>query len=417
MYTFDPKSVKGLRISQLPGIGPNVLLLGLTSLLTDISSEMVASILPMYLMYAVGLTPQQFGFVDGLSHGLASIARLFSGWVSDRWQRMREVAAVGYAVSAASRLGLYFSAGAWGLVSSAVVMDRLGKGIRTAPRDALIAGSSSLQRRGTAFGIHRAMDTAGAMLGPLLAFAILAAMPQAYDVVFVVSFFVAIIGLAVLLCFVRNVASSATNGSRVLRWHDLKRLLGNRRLNSIALVGAGLGLLTVSDAFFLLYMQSKLAMSTAAFPLLYLASAFTYLVLAIPAGKLADRYGRSLLFLCGHVLLVAAVAFLLLGGSGLASALIPLFLLGAYYACTDGVLMAIASSVLPAHLRTTGMSIVATAHCLARLASSVLLGMAWGHWGPIPSLALFSVGLTVMLLVVARTVLGWGLNREHAIII
>ncbi len=417
MYTFDPKSVKGLRISQLPGIGPNVLLLGLTSLLTDISSEMVASILPMYLMYAVGLTPQQFGFVDGLSHGLASIARLSSGWVSDRWQRMREVAAVGYAVSAASRLGLYFSAGAWGLVSSAVVMDRLGKGIRTAPRDALIAGSSSLQRRGTAFGIHRAMDTAGAMLGPLLAFAILAAMPQAYDVVFVVSFFVAIIGLAVLLCFVRNVASSATDGSRVLRWHDLKRLLGNRRLNSIALVGAGLGLLTVSDAFFLLYMQSKLAMSTAAFPLLYLASAFTYLVLAIPAGKLADRYGRSLLFLCGHVLLVAAVAFLLLGGSGLASALIPLFLLGAYYACTDGVLMAIASSVLPAHLRTTGMSIVATAHGLARLASSVLLGMAWGHWGPIPSLALFSVGLTVMLLVVARTVLGWGLNREHAIII
>lgn len=417
MYTFDPKSVRGLRIAQLPGIGPNVLLLGLTSLLTDISSEMVASILPMYLIYAVGLTPQQFGFVDGLSHGLASIARLSSGWVSDRWQRMREVAAVGYAVSAASRLGLYFSAGAWGLVSSAVVVDRLGKGIRTAPRDALIAGSSSLERRGTAFGIHRAMDTAGAMLGPLLAFAILAVMPQSYDVVFVVSFFVAIVGLAVLLCFVRNVASPAVDGSRVLRWHDLKRLTSNRRLNSIALVGAGLGLLTVSDAFFLLYLQSKLSMSAAAFPLLYLASAFTYLVLAIPAGKLADRYGRSLLFLCGHVLLVAAIGFLLLGGTGLASALIPLFLLGAYYACTDGVLMAIASSVLPAHLRTTGMSIVATAHGLARLASSVLLGMAWGHWGPIPSLALFAAGLMLMLLVVARTVLGWGLNREHAIIV
>lgn len=417
MYTFDPKSVKGLRIAQLPGIGPNVLLLGLTSLLTDISSEMVASVLPMYLMYAVGLTPQQFGFVDGLSHGLASIARLSSGWVSDRWQRMREVAAVGYAVSAASRLGLYFSAGAWGLVSSAVVVDRLGKGIRTAPRDALIAGSSSLERRGTAFGIHRAMDTAGAMLGPLLAFAILAAMPQAYDVVFVVSFFVAIVGLAVLLCFVRNVASAAADGRRVLRWQDLKRLVGDRRLNSIALVGAGLGLLTVSDAFFLLYLQSKLSMSTAAFPLLYLASAFTYLVLAIPAGKLADRYGRNLLFLCGHVLLVAAIVFLLLGGSGLASALIPLLLLGAYYACTDGVLMAIASSVLPAHLRTTGLSIVATAHGLARLVSSVLLGLAWGQWGPIPSLALFAAGLMLVLLVVARTVLGWGLNREHAIII
>jgi hypothetical protein len=114
---------------------------------------------------------------------------------------------------------------------------------------------------------------------------------------------------------------------------------------------------------------------------------------------------------------VAAIAFLLLGGSGLASALIPLFLLGAYYACTDGVLMAIVSSALPAHLRTTGMSIVATAHGLARLASSVLLGMAWGHWGPIPSLALFAAGLTLMLLVVARTVLGWRPIREHAIII
>ena len=356
----------------------------------------------------LGLTPQQFGFVDGLSHGLASIARLSSGLVADRWQRMREVAAVGYAVSAVSRLGLFFSAGAWGYVSSAVVLDRLGKGIRTAPRDALIAGSSSLQRRGTAFGIHRAMDTTGAMLGPLLAFAILASMPQAYDVVFVVSFFVAIVGLAVLLCFVRNVASPATDGSRAFRWQELTQLMRNRRLGSIALGGAGLGLLTVSDAFILLYMQSKLSMSTAAFPLLYLASAFTYLVLAIPAGRLADRYGRSLLFLCGHALLVAAIAFLLLGGTGLASALIPLFLLGAYYACTDGVLMAIASSVLPAHLRTTGMSIVATAHGLARLASSLLLGMAWGQWGPVPSLALFAVGLTLMLLVVARTVLRWG---------
>ena len=417
MYTFDPKSVKGLRLSQLPGIGPNVLLLGLTSLLTDISSEMVASILPMYLMYAVGLTPQQFGFVDGLSHGLASMARLSSGWAADRWQRMREVAAVGYAVSAASRLALLFSAGAWGGVSGAVVMDRLGKGIRTAPRDALISASSSLQRRGTAFGIHRAMDTAGAMLGPLLAFTILALMPQAYDVVFVVSFFVAIVGLAVLLCFVRNAAAPASGGDRVLRWRDLTRLMGSRRLGSIALVGAGLGLLTVSDAFFLLYLQSKLSMSAAAFPLLYLASAFTYLVLAIPAGRLADRYGRNLLFLCGHALLVIAIAFLLLGGSGLASALIPLFLLGAYYACTDGVLMAIASAVLPDHLRATGMSIVATAHGLARFVSSLLLGMAWGQWGPAPSLALFAIGLTVMLLVVARSVLGWGLNREHAIVI
>lgn len=415
MYTFDPHRVRGLRISQLPGIGPNVFLLGAISLLTDISSEMVVSILPMYLMYAVGLTPQQFGLVDGLSHGLASIGRLTSGLVADRWRRLREVAATGYAMSAVSRLVLLYSGGAWNLVSSAVVLDRLGKGIRTAPRDALISASSSLPRRGTAFGIHRAMDTTGAMLGPLLAFAILAWMPQAYDVVFVVSFFVGVIGVAIMLCFVRNVATSEAEGSESPRWRDLRRMMGNRRLGSVVLVGTGFGLLTVSDAFLLLYMQAKLSMSAAAFPLLYLAVAFSYLVLAIPAGWLADRFGRGPLFLCGHALLVTAIVSLLLGGSGLVSAAIPLFLLGAYYACTDGVLMAITSTLLPSSMRTTGLSIVATAHGLARLVSSLLLGAAWGQWGPIPTLSAFAVGLCLMLVMVLRTVLGWERNREQAV--
>ena len=147
--------------------------LGLTSLLTDISSEMVTSILPLYLVLTLGLTPLQFGFIDGLSQAVAAFARLGSGLLADRWRNHRAVAAAGYGLSALSRLLLLAAGGAWGLLSSAIVLDRIGKGIRTSPRDALISLSSAPERLGLAFGVHRALDTIGALLGPLLAFAIL----------------------------------------------------------------------------------------------------------------------------------------------------------------------------------------------------------------------------------------------------
>src|SRR5262249_22370723 len=164
----------------------NVLFLGLTSMVTDISSEMISTILPLYLVFTLHLAPLEFGIVDGLYQGAAALVRVASGFVADRWRRHKEVAALGYALSAVCKLGILAAGSVWTALAGIVLIDRIGKGIRTAPRDALISLSSPQEELGTAFGVHRALDTAGAMIGPLVAFGLLALTPGAFDAIFVV---------------------------------------------------------------------------------------------------------------------------------------------------------------------------------------------------------------------------------------
>jgi MFS family permease len=400
MYQLDPKSLRSLRWRRWSGIGSNVFFLGITSMLTDVSSEMVTSILPIYLVFALGLTPLQFGFVDGLSQGAAALARLASGLIADRWQRNREVAALGYGISALCKLVLLAAGNAWGLVSAAIALDRVGKGIRTSPRDALISLSSIPERLGLAFGIHRALDTAGALIGPLVAFAILAALPTAFDLVFVTSFFVAIAGMAALLCFVRNV-QPAVGAIVEPAQRSLKAalaLLRHQRFRTMVIIGTALGLFTVADSFVFLMLQRKLSSAAAWFPLFYVAVALAYLVLAIPAGSLGDRFGRARMFLAGHALLLIASINLLVTGNGFAAGLSTLLLLGAYYACTDGVLMAMASRFVPIELRASGLGLVATANGVARLCASIMFGALWNWRSMEFALTVFTIGLACALL-------------------
>ena len=200
-----------------PHVSRNVVALGFTSLLTDVSSEMVATVLPIYLVLYLGLTPLQFGLVDGLYHGMTALLRLAGGFASDRTRRDKEVAAVGYGTSALCRIGLLGAGGAWPLIAAIVAVDRAAKGLRAAPRDALISLSSGRAGLATSFGVHRALDSAGAMLGPLLALAILSAAPDAYDLVFVTSFAVAVVGFGVLWLFVRSARGLALGRKESLR--------------------------------------------------------------------------------------------------------------------------------------------------------------------------------------------------------
>lgn len=407
MYPLDPNRLDGLRAGRWSGVGANVFGLGLTSLLTDLSAEMVSSVLPIYLVFALRLSPLQFGVIDGVYQGAAAVARLASGVFADRWQRHREVAAAGYGLSAICKLGLLAAGNAWGVLSGVIALDRIGKGIRTAPRDALISLSCAPQRLGLAFGVHRALDTAGALLGPLVAFVILALLPLAYDLVFVASFFVAIVGIAVLMLFVRNVPAARREATRDgPSLASAFGLLRERRFRAVVIAGSALGLVTVADSFFYLMLQRKTSMDVSFFPLLYVATAMTYLLLAIPAGRLGDRIGRGPVLLLGQGLLVCACASLFVSGSSIFAGLLSLLLLGAYYACTDGVLMAVASDLVPAPLRASGLAILSTATGLSRLLASVGFGAAWDRWGIEFALALFAAGLALAALLTSRTWVG-----------
>lgn len=413
MYKLDPRSLAVPRRMGWSGIGPNVLYLGLTSLFTDLSAEMVTTVLPIYLVFALHRTPLQFGIIDGLYQGAAAVVRLGGGLLADRYRRDREVAAVGYGLSAACKLGLLAAGNAWTLLSAVVVLDRVGKGLRTAPRDALISLSSAPERLALAFGVHRALDTAGALLGPLVAFGVLALLPDAYDVVFVTSFCLALVGLGTLLLFVENPAEDRPARLRSpVSLRAAVGLLRGPRYRAMMLTGSALSLVTMGDAFLYLSLQRRLALDVTFFPLLYVATALAYLLLAIPVGRLADRIGRGRVFLGGHVFLLLAYLGLLLPDIGLAAAVACLGLLGGFYAATDGVLMAVASGTLPVRLRTSGLALLTTATGLARFVASVSFGLVWSGWGLEAAVVLFAVGLLAALLLTASSLVRLDVTPE-----
>ncbi|MGX6608369.1 MFS transporter, partial [Micromonosporaceae bacterium Da 78-11] len=360
-------------------IAANVFALGTVSLVTDISSEMVSAILPLYLVAGLGLGPAVYGLVDGLYTGATALLRPVGGYVADRVQRRKLVAGLGYGLSAVAKAGLLVAGTSVPGIGAAIIADRAGKGLRTAPRDALITLSTPASQLGRAFGVHRAMDSAGAFAGPLVALAVLAASGQAFDAVFVVSGCIAAIGVLVLVLFVRDRRETRPAAATV----DLRAAAALLRLGGVRMLLLGavlLGLSTIGDGFVYLLLSRKADLATGWFPLLAVGTSLAYLLLAVPLGALADRIGRRTVFLGGYAALL--LVYLLLGTSwgGLPALVTVLALYGLFYAATDGVLMALAGPLLPAELRTTGLALIQTGQALAYLVSSVLFGLAW-QWG------------------------------------
>ena len=400
MYQVEAAAALRKTLRSLPGrrfwphVSRNVVALGFTSLLTDVSSEMVSTVLPIYLVLYLGLTPLQFGLVDGVYHGFTALLRLAGGFASDRTRRDKEVAAIGYGASALCKLGLLGAGGAWPLIAGVVAVDRAAKGLRAAPRDALISLSSGRAGLATSFGVHRALDSAGAMLGPLVALAILAAAPDAYDLVFVASFAVAVVGLGVLWLFVRSARGLALDRETPLRpGRAVRSLLATRGFAGLACAGTLLSLATVSDGFLYLVLQQRTALNPGLFPLLYVGTAGCFLLLALPAGVLADRFGRRATFLAGHAVLLLAYLTAASGEASISDLAVCILLLGGYYALTDGVLMALASAMLPPDVRGTGLALLTTLTSLGRLAASVGFGAAWAWYGPTQALIWFVIAL------------------------
>ncbi|MGX7678042.1 MFS transporter [Jatrophihabitans sp. DSM 45814] len=388
-------------------VAGTVILLGIVSMFTDMATESVNAILPKYLIVVVGLSPQAFGFVNGLYNGISAVIRIFGGWISDRTDHPKWVAFVGYFGSAIARTGLLFATGL-GAISTIITADRLGKGLRTAPRDALIAAASPPESLGRAYGVHRSLDSVGAAIGPLIAFWILTVVENDFHAVFVASSALSIVGVAILVLIVPDLRprrARANRGAKVgktSRDTDVPAAavsakapfvktakpgrvtlahLANPYMARLLTAATMLGLLTVGDAFLYLQLQLRDNLANNYYALLMVGMNVAYLCLAIPLGRLADRVGRARIFIGGHVALL--FCYLCAAGpfAGPAMSIGTLILLGTYYAATDGTLAALSGRIVDPDVRTSGIATAQTFMAIAGFGSSLVVGVLWARLG------------------------------------
>ncbi len=391
-----------------------ILWLGLVSMFTDISSESVAAILPLYITGFLGLSVIAFGVLDGINQGASALVRIAAGWASDRTGRPKRIALAGYGLSMAARIGFLFAGGFWSL-TAVITGDRIGKGIRTAPRDALITVSAQPEHLARHFGVHRMLDNIGAASGPLVAFFILMLIPNGYLTVFVVSLAFAVIGVAALALFVPDLRAGRLRTDKGMpkppafrfRW----RMLREPGLGRLLVAAGLLGLLTVGDGFIYLVLQDKNSFAVQWFPLLYVGTNVVFLALAIPLGRLADRWGKAKVFIAGHVALLACYLLTALPFAGIGPTLGCLVLLGIFYAATDGVLAALASQLTPPERLATGIGAAQTVVAVSRMAASASFGVLWFAVGP--STAMVVVGCLLAAAVAASPFILNGIRQKR----
>jgi MFS family permease len=400
----EPVPIVAPRRWRWPRVSPNVWAIGVTSLLTDISSEMVTSVLPLYIVLHLQMTPLAFGALDGLYQGVTAFVRMGSGVVADRWQHHKAVALAGYAISAVAKLGYLAAGTVWPAFLAVITADRLGKGIRTAPRDALIAASATAGATATAFGVHRAMDAAGAMIGPLTAFAVLTLAPGRFDQIFVVSFAMGVVGVAALLLFVDAPGGARRGGKPGPRpgWAPTLAAMTAPRFRGVLVAACAVSIATVSDGLLYLVLQRQFAFDPARITLLFVGTPLCYFLLAGPCGVAADRLGPGRVFVAGHVALLLVYALLWQQAAVPVVVAACLLLLGAYYAATDGILAAMAASALPADVRATGLGLLATCTTASRGLAALAFGALWTYQSSRVALATFAVALVGGIAVTVR---------------
>ncbi len=363
------------------GINRNIVALGFTSLFTDVSTEMIIPVLPLFIIGTLKASVASLGIIEGVAESTASLLRLSSGWLSDRIGRRKPFLLVGYGISGVAKATLAIAA-SWPAVLGLRFADRVGKGLRNPPRDALIADSVEPRYLGRAYGFHRAMDTLGAAIGPLVAAALLAASPGDLRRVFMWSALPAALSLAALGFFVRAPRHSA--GTRApLR--DQVRAMGAPFARF--LVVDGLFQLANSSNAFLLLRARDAGLSLVQVPLVYMGYNVAYALLAYPVGIISDRIGR-------RRLLVAAYALYALIYAGMAWRAAPVLVLGAFLLLgLHSALLEvsersmIADFVSPAR-RATAFGVYHTVVGLALLPASAAAGWLWTRFGARAALGL-----------------------------
>ena len=376
--------------SGLRGMPAGIWVLGLVSLLMDISSEMIHSLLPLFMVTVLATSATTVGIIEGLAESTALIVKVFSGVLSDWLGKRKGLAVLGYGLGALTK-PLFAVASSSGLVLTARLLDRVGKGIRGAPRDALVADLTPPEIRGAAFGLRQSLDTVGAFLGPLLAVGLMLLWANDFRAVFWVAVIPGVLAVLLLLFGLREPANPVRE-KRVnpIRRENLQRL--GAAYWWVVAIGAVFTLARFSEAFLVLRAEQG-GMALALIPLVMVAMNAVYSLSAYPFGKLSDRVSRQGLLAVGLIVLIAA-DLVLASSAHWAVVLAGVALWGVHLGMTQGLLAALVADTVPADLRGTGYGFFNLVSGIAMLVASVLAGMLWDSWGAAYTFyagALFSV--------------------------
>jgi len=368
--TIPQKSIR----QQIPS---GVWVLGFVSMLMDISSEMIHSLLPVFMITVLGASALAIGLIEGLAEATALIIKIFSGVISDYIGKRKGLAVIGYTLGALTK-PLFAVASTIGLVLTARLLDRVGKGVRDAPRDALIADIVPAQIRGAAFGLRQALDTVGAFLGPLLAAGLMLLWANDFRAVFWVAVIPGLMAVALLLFGIREPEhQEAPKRTNPIQRENLKRLSGSYWW--VVSIGAVFTLARFSEAFLVLRAQQS-GVPVAFIPLVMVAMNLVYALSAYPFGKLSDRMNHKTLLALGLVVLISADLVLAIN-THWSVVLTGVALWGVHMGMTQGLLATMVADTAPADLRGTAYGFFNLVSGLAMLLASVLAGLLWDRLG------------------------------------
>jgi MFS family permease len=358
------------------GFGKNVTVAGLVSFFMDVSSEMIYPLVPLFLANVLGANKSVIGFIEGIAESTASLLKVFSGWFSDRIGNRKWLMAAGYGISTLSRPFVALATG-WQHVMGSRFIDRFGKGVRTAPRDAIIAESADRTHLGRAFGFHRAMDTMGAVVGPALAFFLLGILSNDYRKVFWLSMIPGMIAVLLIIFFITEkkkvVAAHADRPKLTMKHFDWK-------FKFFVAIATLFAIGNSSDVFLILRAQ-QIGIPTVMIPVVYLLFNLVYSLSSIPAGIAADRFGRKRVILLGFVLFA-----ILYYGFAIAESITAIWFLFAFYGLfmglTEGIQKAFLATIIPQDFKATAFGVYTTAVGIAMFPASLIGGWLWDNISP-----------------------------------
>lgn len=391
------------------GFHENVFFAGLVSFFMDVSSEMIYPLVPLFLANVLGVNKSLVGLIEGIAESTASLLKVFSGWLSDRMGHRKYLMTLGYGISALSR-PIMATATVWQHILASRFTDRIGKGIRTAPRDAIIAESARQTHLARAFSLHRSMDTMGAVVGPTLAFFLLGFFGNDYRSVFWVSTVPAVIAVIVIFVFINE------PGKPMPARADRPRLAFSQfdwKVKFFMMIASIFALGNSSDVFLILRAE-QLGIPVFMIPVVYLLFNLVYSLSAIPAGVMADRFGRKKVVLFG--LLLFSGVYLGFAVARTATAIWLLFALyGLFMGLSEGVQRAFLATIIPPDFKATAFGVYATCTGLAMFPASLIGGWLWDRISPAATFY-FGAGTAALSAVLFIVLTGWMRNRPADVV-